>query len=105
MKLFTEILLGAVLCGAVLGLVFFMKGRLVTPVKPGEGVGLRMVVSVFGDAAALEQTIRGLVWLQNSGRLEMEILILDEGLTPEGQKLLQNMAKQYRSIKIYSTVP
>jgi hypothetical protein len=69
------------------GLIY---GRLVLPVA---GPALA-VVPARGDGSALEQTVAGLLWLRRNGLWRGDIVILDQGLTPEGLALARRLTEQ-----------
>ena len=68
------------------GLVLLLHELLLCPVRPGEGERLETALRVRGEAPGLEQTLRGLLWLRKSGRVRMEIVIIDEGMEPETRR-------------------
>ena len=65
------------------GLLFLLHELLLCPVRPGKGERVEAVLRVRGEAPGLEATLRGLVWLRRSGRVRMDILLLDEGMAAE----------------------
>lgn len=65
---------------------------------------VRAVVSASGSGDGLEQTVRGLLWLQRSGLWRGDIAIQDDGLDPAGVSLALTLARR-NSIEFYGKVP
>ena len=74
--------IAAALTLAALAVMAFMLlyEIIICPVRPGKGERLEAVLRVSGSAPGLENTLRGLLWLQSSGRVHMSITIVDEGM-------------------------
>ncbi len=60
---------------------------------PGECPG-RMVIGAAGDAAGLEQAVRGALWLRRTGLWRGRIVIEDLGLTESGRALAQLLSAE-----------
>jgi len=58
------------------------------------------VVTARGSAEGLEQTLKGLVWLEENGIVVTRILIVDCGMDEEGLALARLLTKQYANIVI-----
>ena len=78
--MFWKILLAVVLSAAVWLLCWLLRGVLMTPVKPGRNVRIRILLTVSGPSPALEQTVDALLWLRANGTLQGEILLEDHGM-------------------------
>ena len=89
-----DVLVAILISAAIFAFVWAVKGVLLTPVRTGKDVKLTTVVSVKGSADELEQTISGLMWLRESGKLEMDVVLFDTGLTPEAQKMMEILAQK-----------
>ena len=70
-----------------------LKGILLTPVKPGRNVRLRILITVSGAAPSLEQTVDALLWLRANGTLPAEICIADRGMDAETAEQAAALAK------------
>jgi len=83
---------------AAAGLVFVawcLTGRLLLPAR-----GVLVLCRVRGDAPELEQTVRSLTWLVESGLLRATLRIADCGLTPEARARAEALAARRRYIEI-----
>lgn len=84
------------------GLVLLLHELLLCPVRPGRGERLEAVLRLSGDAPGLEQTLRGLLWLRESGRVRMGILLVDEGLTPEARETAELLCRREAGVRLLS---
>ena len=74
-------IIAVLMLAAVAMLVFWLLyGIIICPVKPGRGERLEAVLRVKGSAPCIENTLRGLMWLRGSGRVDMAIVVVDEGM-------------------------
>ena len=83
--------IGGILC--VIGMacaVWFAYGWLLLPVP----CPVRAVISASGAGEGLEQTVRGLLWLQRTGLWHGDIAIRDEGLSHVGVTLALTLARK-----------
>ena len=72
--------------GAVLGLWLLcrrLRGALLTPVRPGKHLCLRLEITADGAAPELEQTVDALLWLRANGALPAELALRDRGMDPK----------------------
>ncbi len=81
---------GAVLC------VWGLLGALLGPV--GGGAAIRWCVA--GEAPALEQTVRGVAWLHDTGLLDMPLELVDCGLTPPARERARRLAAGYSFVRL-----
>ena len=56
------------------------------------------VIPAVGDGDGLEQTLRHLHWLQGEKLSQFTLLIVDAGLTPAGQDLVQALQRKDTSL-------
>ncbi len=82
---------GAVLCA------WCLLGALLGPVG---GVGAVICWRVAGEAPALEQTVRGVAWLRDTGLLDMPLELVDDGLTPPARERARRLAAAYSFIRL-----
>lgn len=90
----------AVLIMAALAVMAFMLlyEIILCPIKPGKGERLEAVLRVSGSAPGLENTLRGLLWLQSSGRVHMSIVIVDEGMDNDTRQTAQLLCCERNNI-------
>lgn len=100
MKLVLEILLAAILCGSVIGIVLIVKSALFMPVPKTDGSLVFTVIAVKGEAPQLEQTVRGLIWLGNSGIMKSHVVLADCGLEERSRKIAELLAKNGGSVTV-----
>jgi hypothetical protein len=93
MQLVLEILLAAILCGSVIGVILIVKNALSMPVPKTDGAEIFTVVAVKGGAEQLEQTVKGLLWFDKSGIVKSRIVIADCGLLEESRKVAELLAR------------
>lgn len=96
MNVFLECIALLCILFGVMGLVWLLFGRLLWPVGGTEST-LWMVVLARGDGGTLEHTVRGLGWLCRAGLWRGRILMVDRGLTPEGQEVALRLARNGRA--------
>ena len=87
-----------VLCAALL--LWFNRlifTRLISPAQQGTAPVFAVIPAV-GDGDGLEQTLRHLHWLQGEKLSQFTLLIVDAGLTPAGQDLVQALQRKDTSL-------
>ena len=92
----------AVLMLAMLAVFVFvvLYEILLSPIHPGKGERLEAVLRVSGDAPGLENTLRGLLWLKNSGRVRMDIVIVDEGMEPDTRQTAELLCREGNGVRL-----
>ena len=92
-----EILTAAVCLLGLGGLLWWLWGRLLRPIA-------RQPVYVLllgeGDGEGLEQTLREFMWLRGMGLLQAPILLVDDGLTPEGRELALALSRRWPNVRL-----
>ena len=53
------------------------------------------VIRVRGEAEGLEQTVKGVLWLRDSGRMETEVLIADGGMDTAARRRAEVLALKH----------
>ncbi len=86
--------------GAAIFALTYLYDRLVLPVRPGRGERIDVLLSVSGDAPGLESTVKGLVFLKDSGRLPMSLRLVDEGMSPDALQTARMLARRYGGITL-----
>ena len=75
-----QLVLAAVLSAAIVLLIWALRGVLLTPVPRVPDVHITVTVTAQGSASALEQTVRSLAWLRDSGTLPAQLVLRDGGM-------------------------
>ena len=99
MNMFFETLITLVIAIIIVGAVWMIYGKFVTPVKAGNGEKLYTIIYANGSAPDLSRTVDSMLWLLNSGRIDMEIVIVDGGLDDESRKIAELLANGYGPVK------
>lgn len=87
MKLFMDLLMTVLVCGAVIFLIRLLKLAVVMPVSTGKGISMFTVLKVCGSAPALEQVLKSLSSMKDDGK--MAVIILDCGMDAETRKVAE----------------
>ena len=91
----------ALICAAILLMeAWNMKNRLLTPVHRGRNTEISVVVEVGDDEPALEQTLKSLVWLNESGVLNAPVYVKLDGAYQQTAKTAELFAKKYEHINV-----
>ncbi len=91
--------LAVLMLAAVAMLVFVLLYEIIIcPVKPGKGERLQAVLRVSGCAPCLENTLRGLLWLRSSGRVNMGIVVVDEGMDEDTRQTAELLCGEENGI-------
>ena len=88
------------LTGAVVFALTYVYDRLVMPVRPGKDERICVRLMVKGNATTLEGTVKGLMYLNNSGRLPMELELVDEGMSRDALDTARMLARRYGTISL-----
>lgn len=89
-----QILLAAVFCGAVMTIVYSIKGRFLAPVRSRDGVRVISLIVLSGEAEGLEETLRGLEWLRDTGKAYTDEVIVPYGLSPDARYRTEKLARK-----------
>lgn len=84
-------------------LLWMLSGALLTPVRSSQDAWLTLVIRVCGDAPELEQLLRGIRWLRESGTLVADVLLINCGLTDDAAALCERAARQCEDLKLCNT--
>ena len=84
-------------------LLWMLGCALLTPVRSGRDTRITLVVQARGDAPELEQLLRGIRWLRESGTLMADVLLVDCGLTDDAVMLCERAARQCEDLKLCNT--
>lgn len=100
MSMFLETFITLFIAVFIVGAIWLIYGRFVTPVKGGKGEKLYTLICAKGSAPDLSHTVNSIVWLQNSGRIETVIVIADAGLDEESLKAAEILSRDFDEVKI-----
>ncbi|MDR0917204.1 MAG: hypothetical protein LBN02_08495 [Oscillospiraceae bacterium] len=93
MRIVVELILAAALFGAMTAL-WRASGRVCfTPVPKISGAETYIVIALAGDGDGLAETVSALRWLNNATCLNGGIVIVDRGLTDEGRRIAEILAR------------
>lgn len=87
-----EIILSLLAVFGLFSLGWLAFGKLLAPGAPYAPV--YAVVPTRGDGAALEQTVRGLLWLRGGEYQRYTVVIADAGLDPVGLAVATTLANE-----------
>lgn len=80
-----KIAIAVLIAGALLLLLWLLRGVMLTPVKPGKNQKLTLILSVSGETEGLERTVDALLWLIGNGTLNARVLIADCDMDDESR--------------------
>ena len=101
--MFIQITLCALLILGFAWLLRMLGCTLLTPVRSGRDARLTLVIRACGDAPELEQLLRGIRWLRESGTLMADVLLVDCGLTDDARALCECAARRCEDLKLCKT--
>lgn len=94
MELISQAILAIIVAAATIVLLFAVKGRMLTPIRKGNGVEVFTLVKVSGNAESLEHTLRGLRWLMDDGKIDMPIIIVTKELDDDTADRVNRLAQE-----------
>ena len=97
-----HILLAAVVSVVIMSLLWFLRGLLLTPVRPGENERLYIVLHVSGPTPALEQTVDSLLWLIEDGVLPAELALEDGGMDDDPRRTAQLLVRRHTKVTLWT---
>ena len=98
MAIFLQITITLLLAATLFGVFWSAFGKLRMPVRSVAGIRVHTVLAVHGGAVGLEQTVDGLVWLEQNGIIVGQVFIADCGLDEEGQATCALLLKKHKKI-------
>ncbi len=84
---------GFVIAAILMLIIWALKGVLLTPVKTGDSTDIEIELRLRGSEPALEQTLRGLLWLRENGTLKANIRIIAH----EPDEVIRHIARHYEA--------
>lgn len=98
MDIIIDIAVAVFLITAVMSLLFLAGRLMMTPVKMRKDARITAVLSVKGDNAPVEAYVKDLLWTTQYGKIDMDIVISDEGLSPDLRRVAETCAKENRRV-------
>lgn len=92
--MFMDFLIGFVIAAALFALLHYLKTRLLSPVPKGRNMRFSLVIAVNGAAPELENTVKALGWLRQSGKLDTEIVLRDCGMDDNTAAVAAKLARE-----------
>ena len=92
-----EIVLATLAVIGLLSLGWSLFGRMVTPVGPDP---VFAVIPARGGGEGLEQTVKGLLWLQGGEMTGFTVVMADAGLSEEGRQLADALCRQFERVQL-----
>lgn len=90
----------------IISVAVFLAARiyelLVMPLYVGKNSRLDAVLCVNGDEPELEGTVRSLMYLRNSGKMKMDVIIIDDGMDDGTKKTAELLIKDTAGIRLCS---
>ncbi len=93
-----EILFGVLVAWGIIMLAWMLAGVMLLPL--GNRLSMAVVIRCHGKGLWLERYVRGLIWLRDLGLLRWRVLLLDQGLDPEGRELAQTLSARYHQVEL-----
>jgi len=94
METLSNIAIAAAVVAAFIAVILAAHDLLLSPVRPEKGTDVFAVVRASGSAEGLEQLVHGLIWLRDSGRAELDVVIAGADLTPEARSRAALLAEK-----------
>lgn len=91
-------MVGVAACFAAMGFLWLIARIMQTTVKFGRSSRGYITVAVSGHEPRLEQTLGGLLWLNDNGILRCRIIIIGAELDEETRYVANAMANEHRCI-------
>ena len=92
------IMAGALVCTVI---VWILREMIMCPIKPGKNSSQYIVVRVYGEEPALEEHLKGLLWLRSNRTLKCPIIVCGEDLDEETRFVAKAMADDNDCISFY----
>jgi hypothetical protein len=97
-----KLLAAFLVAGAVVYLLWLLRGVLLTPVQLGKNESLQLVLRVTGPEPALENSVNTLLWLVEDGVLPGELIIEDGGMDEETKRVATLLARDNKRVTLWT---
>lgn len=88
-----ELIIAAAVAIGAFGLIWLLRGIVLTPVPRGKNLEISVLLEVKGEAPELENTVKALCWLRKNGTLSAGILLRDRDMGPETARVARLLAR------------
>ena len=88
-----EIIAALAVCALTGAVVFSVKKAMKTPVPKSDDLKIWIVIGARNSGDKLEQAVKSVLWLKESGTLPCDASIADMGLEPEARRMAELMSK------------
>lgn len=96
--MFWEIFVSALIAGAVIFVLWGLRGVMLTPVRVGKATRLTTVLTVTGGEPELEECVDAMLWLRANGTLPGRIVIEDAGMNEETRAAAELLARGHGDV-------
>ena len=100
MLIFVQILVATMAVSVFAMLFWVLYSKLLVPIRSTDEVQVQTTLTISGDASGLEAALDGFAWLRKNGVLTGQILLVDEGLSEEGQTLVELLIIRHSRLEI-----
>lgn len=100
--MFLKLLAAFLAAGAVVYLLWLLRGVLLTPVRLGKNESLQLVLRITGPEPALENSVNTLLWLMEDGVLPGELIIEDGGMDEETKRMAALLARDNKRVTLWT---
>ncbi len=97
MDAIVEVLLALLAVVGLLSIGWLAFGYILSPAGGVESITL---IPGKGDGEAMEQSVRGAIWLRGGGLMGGRILIVDCGLTSQGRSVAAALCQREPSVEV-----
>lgn len=94
MEHLSEILLSAIVVGAVVTILIGFKARLLSPVRSRKGAAVYTLIVATGECEGLEMAVRGAEALRECGKSDARLVIVACGLGPAAMERAEKIARR-----------
>lgn len=88
-----ELVIAAAVAIGAFGIIWLLRGIVLTPVPRGKNLEISILLDVKGEAGELENTVDALCWLQKNGTLPARILVRGQDMGPETAQVAHLLAR------------
>lgn len=92
MEHLSEIMLSAIIVGAVVTILIQFKARLLAPVRSRKGADVYTLIVASGECEGLEYAVRGVEAMRECGKNDARLVIVAGELTPEARERAEIIA-------------
>lgn len=92
--MFLNIAISLLLVAALILLMWYLRGVMLTPVKKGKNQRIDLMLWVSGPSPELESTVDGLKWLVANGTIRARIVIIDDGMDKDTAAVAEALSRK-----------